>query len=113
MTGTMHSMQAARRVLSSRSAGAYTTRMISDQIKDNAVFKQRSHDTHFRVHSVEIEHRLRNLRRNLGKDVQVICLGDSMIERFKRTCELLISLIGIFPSRQLYYVHFEDETAGI
>ena len=100
MTTAIHSMQAAKQLLRSRSVGASCVRTIGDQIKDNAVFKQRSHDTHFQVHCVEIEHRLRGLRRDLGKDVRIVCLGDSMIERFKKTCELLISLIIDFSTHQ-------------
>ena len=79
-------------------------------IKNNAAYKERSHNTHYKIHVPEIQSRLPASRRTTGnktpprvalpsgssvkrfepkgESVRTILLGDSMFERFKTKCEL-------------------------
>lgn len=61
---------------------------MAKRVKDHAVYKRRSHGTHFKTHVPEIKTRLSSLKQHPASEkatVRVILLGSSMLERFRTT----------------------------
>ncbi|UJR17640.1 hypothetical protein I4U23_004536 [Adineta vaga] len=69
-------------------------------INERARFKQRSHDTHTEVHQPQLENSSLTTVCDVSSQINIVLLGDSMLERFKTTGKN--TQIGQLPYPQVF-----------